>query len=217
MTDTLNLDDWLDGANRTERSVTLYARNDLLADIDELEAKLRQVEEVAVEDRVYGVGDPHRELQDKIDDLYVELDKSKLVFRVSFLDDDELQAITDQVKKDLKEDIDRAASAARAEAREKCKRLEITAVNDINTIIRTMANAAADAVVEKEADIRTITQAVVSPKVTLEQVRKLYRKVGEAQIKLLKQAYSKAAVEAPQVAVPKSSKPSPSDDGAMSS
>lgn len=217
MTDnTLNLDDWLDGAKRTERSVTLYARNDLLADIDELEAKLRQIEDVPAEDRTYGDGNPRLELQNKIDELYLELDKSKMVFRVSFLDDEELEAVTEQVKKDLKEDIDKAASAARAEAREKCKRLEITAVNDINTMVRTMANAAADAVITKEADLRTITQAVVSPQPTLAQARKLAKTVGEAQMNLLKQAYSRAAVEAPQVAVPKSSKPSQTDDGAMS-
>ncbi|KQR01488.1 hypothetical protein ASF74_07950 [Arthrobacter sp. Leaf145] len=217
MTDSINLDDWLDGAKRTERSVTLYARNDLLADIDELEAKLRQVQEVPFEDRSMGEPAPGKDLQDKIDDLYVELDQSKMVFRVSFLDDEELEAVTEKVKKDIKEDIDKAASAARAEAREKCKRLEITAVNDINTMIRTMANTAADEVIRKEADLRTITQAVVSPQLTLDRARKLAKTVGEAQMNLLKQAYSRAASEAPQVAVPKSSKPSPNDDGAMSS
>lgn len=217
MTETLNLDDWLDGAKRTERSVTLYARNDLLADIDELEAKLRQVEEVSEEDRTYGESAPGKDLQEKIDELYIELDKSKMVFRVSFLDDDELEVITEQVKKDIKEDIDKAASAARAEAREKCKRLEISAVNDINNMVRTMANTAADVVIQKEADLRTITQAITSPRITLEQARKLAKTVGEAQMGLLKQAYSRAAVEAPQVAVPKSSKPSPTHGGDTSS
>lgn len=217
MAESLNLDDWLDGAKRTERSVTLYARNDLLADIDELEAKLRQVAEVPFEDRSMGESAPGKDLQDKIDELYVELGESKMVFRVSFLDDDELEAITEEVKKDLKNEIDKAASAARAEAREKCKRLEISAVNDINTMVRTMANTAADEVIRKEADLRTITQAVVSPKLTLTQARKLAKTVGEAQMGLLKQAYSRAAVEAPQVAVPKSSKPSQTDDGDTSS
>ncbi|WGM21865.1 hypothetical protein QEH68_06740 [Paenarthrobacter sp. OM7] len=217
MTEALNLDDWLDGAKRTERSVTLYARNDLLADIDELEAKLRQIAEVPFEDRSMGDSAPGKDLQDKIDDLYVELDQSKMVFRVSFLDDEELEEITEQVKKDIKEDIDKAASAARAEAREKCKRLEISAVNDINSMVRTMANTAADEVIRKEADLRTITKAVVSPQLTLTQARKLAKTVGEAQMGLLKQAYSRAAVEAPKVAVPKSSKPSPTDDGVMSS
>lgn len=217
MAESINLDDWLDGAKRTERSVTLYARNDLLADIDELEAKLRQVQEVPFEDRSMGESAPGKDLQDKIDELYIELDQSKMVFRVSFLDDEELEAVNEEVKKDLKNEIDKAASAARAEAREKCKRSEVTAVNDINTIVRTMANTAAEEVIRKEADLRTITQAVVSPQLTLTQARKLAKTVGEAQMNLLKQAYSRAAVEAPQVAVPKSSKPSPTDDGAMSS
>lgn len=217
MTETINLDDWLDGANRTERSVTLYGRNDLLADIDELEAKLRQIEDIAPEDRNYGEGDPRRELQEQVDNLYIELDKSKMVFRVSFLDDDELEVIREKVKQDLKQELDKIASAARAEAREKCRHSEIKAVNDINVVVRSMASAATEAAVTKEADLRTMAQAIVSPQVTLEQVRKLYKKVGEAQIALLKQAYSRAAVEAPKVAVPKSSKPSPNNDGAMSS
>lgn len=217
MTEVLNLDDWLDGAQRTERSVTLYARADLLADVDELQAKLRQVEEVAEEDRSYGDSSEAAAIQAQIDDLYIQLDDSKMVFRVSFLDDEEVDAINEQVKKDLKDEADKAAVEARKEAREKCKRLEITAVNDINTITRQMANTAADEVLKREMNVRTIAAAVVSPKISVEQVRKLYKKVGDAQIALLSQAYTRAAVEAPQVAVPKSLKPSPTDDGATSS
>lgn len=217
MTEELNLDDWLDGSKRTERSVTLYGRADLLADIDELEAQLRQVKDIEPQDRVFGESATGSDLERRIDDLYIELDQSKMVFRVSFLDDEELTAISEQVKKDLKEEADKAAAEARKEAREKCRRLEITAANDINTFIRQMANTAADNVIEREINVRTIAAAVVSPKISVEQVRKLYKKVGDAQIKLITMAYSRAAVEAPQVAVPKSSKPSQSDDGAMSS
>jgi hypothetical protein len=217
MTESLNLDDWLDGAQRTERSVTLYARADLLADIDELEAQKRQAQEVAEEDRSYGESTAGADLQEKIDALYLALDQSKMVFRVSFLDDEEVDAINEQVKKDLKDEADKAAVEARKEAREKCRRLEITAVNDINTITRQMANTAADEVLKREMNVRTIAAAVVSPKISVEQVRKLYKKVGDAQIALLSQAYTRAAVEAPQVAVPKSLKPSQTDDGAMSS
>lgn len=211
-----NLDNWLDGIQRTERSVTLYARPDLLADIDELEAKQRQAAEIPEEDRAAGES-TGGVLQEKIDNLYIALDASKLVFRVSFLDDEEQNAIREGVKADLKAEADAAAAAGRKEAREKCKRLEITQPNDINTISRTMASTAADKVIEREVSIRTIAAAVVSPKLSVDQVRKLYTKVGDAQIGLLNVAYSRASNEAPQVTVPKSSTPSPTDDGPMSS
>lgn len=215
-TDDFNLDNWLDGIQRTERSVTLYARPDLLADIDELEAQLRTAAEIPEEDRSMGESTGGK-LQEKIDALYVALDASKRVFRVSFLDDQEQDAIATAVKAELKGEADKAAAEARQEGREKCRRLEITNANDINTLARTMANAAADAVIAREVNIRTIAAAIVSPKLSVDQVRKLYTKVGDAQITLLSMAYSRASNEAPQVTVPKSSTPSPTDDGRTSS
>lgn len=215
-TDDFNLDNWLDGIQRTERSVTLYARSDLLADIDELEAQQRQSAEIPEEDRSMSDSGGAK-IQQKIDALYLALDASKLVFRVSFLDDTEQNAIQESVKAELKDEADKAAAAARKEAREKCRRMEITQANDINNIARSMASAAADKVIEREVSIRTIAAAVVSPKLSAEQVRKLYTRVGDAQIALLSMAYSRASNEAPQVTVPKSSKPSPSDDGLTSS
>lgn len=215
-TDGFDLDNWLDGIQRTERSVTLYARPDLLADIDELEAQKRQAADIPDEDRSMGESTGGK-LQEKIDALYVALDASKLIFRVSFLDDQEQDAIATTVKAELKSEADRAAAEARQEGRDKCKRLEITNANDINTLARTMANAAADAVIAREVNVRTIAAAVVSPKLTVDQVRKLYTRVGDAQIALISAAYSRASNEAPQVTVPKSLKPSSTDDGLTSS
>ncbi|QFG09559.1 tail assembly chaperone [Arthrobacter phage TripleJ] len=215
--ETLDLDAWLDGAHRAERSVTLYARADLLADLDQLEAKLRQVAEIPAEDRSYADADEGAEIRARIDDLNIQLDASKLVVRVTSLEDTEYSEIVDQVKKDLKSEADKAASDARAEAREKCRRLEITAANDINAFIRPAANAAADAVIEREVSIRTIAAAVVSPKMSVDQVRKLYSRIGDAQVGLLSQAYTRASIEAPQVTVPKSSKPSQAGTGTTSS
>jgi hypothetical protein len=199
----INFDEWLDGVQRAERSVTLYARADLLADIDELEAQKRQVAEIPDEDRGYAESSGGK-LQEKIDDLYTQLDQSKLVVRVSFIDDEEQKDIQESVKRDLKTELDAAARAAREEAREKCRRLEITNPNDVNNVARSMANDAADAVAEREVSIRTAAAAVVSPRMTPDQVRKLYSKIGDAQFQLLTRAYSRAQNEAPLVAVPKS-------------
>lgn len=216
-TEPLDLDAWLDGAHRAERSVVLYARADLLADIDQLEAKLRQATEIPEEDRSYADGPAGADIQAEIDALYVELDASKLVVRVTSLEDTEYNDIVEQVKKDLKSEADAAAKKARDEAREKCRRLEITAANDVNAFIRPAANAAAEAVIEREVSIRTIAAAVVSPKMSVEQVRKLYKRIGDAQVALLSQAFTRASLEAPQVTVPKSSKPSQAGAGTTSS
>ena len=202
--EAFDVDAWLDGAHRTARSVKLYSRADLLADIDVLEAKLRSVKDVPDEDRSYADGDAAAEIQKQIDNLYIQMDASALEFRVTSLEDTKYQEIVDQVKKDLKDEIDAAASKARTEAREKCRRLEITAVNDINSFIRPAANAAAEAVIEREVSIRTIAAAVIQPVLSVEQVRKLYSILGDSQVALLSQAYTRAAIEAPQVTVPKS-------------
>ncbi|MHC6592428.1 hypothetical protein [Arthrobacter sp. C152] len=212
----INFDEWLDGVQRTERSVTLYGRADLLADIDELEAQKRQLADVPEEDRGYAESSGGK-LQEKIDALYIALDASKLVVRVSFIDDEEQKAIRDEVKRDLKAQLDEAAKAAREEAKEKCRRLEITNPNDINNVARNMANEAAEAVAEREVSIRTCAAAVVSPRMTPDHVRRLYSKIGDAQFKLLTMAYSRAQHEAPLVAVPKSSRPSSDQSGGTSS
>lgn len=216
-TEEFNLDAWLDGAKRTERAVTLYARADLLADIDKLKAQMRALAPTPEDDDSYASDGPAADLQAKIDALYIQMDASKIELRVSTLIDEEINTIEAEVKKDLKAEADAAAAAAREDAKVQCRRAEVTAVNDINSIVRQAATAAAQNVFTRETNIRTITAAVVSPKMTADQVRKLYRVLGDKQVGLISAAYSQASNEAPQVAVPKSLRPSQNDDGATSS
>ena len=215
-TPDFDLDAWLDGAKRTERAVTVYARADLLADIDRLEVEKRTLAAIPEEDRSLSDGDGSG-LQDQIDVLNVQLDKSKMELRVTFLDDEEQDAIREAVKKDLKEAADKAAANARKEALINCERTGITAANDKNEVMRRMALSAVNKVIEREVSLRTLADCVVSPKMSLDQVRKLYTKIGESQLAVITAAYSRASNEAPEVQVPKSQTPSRSDDGAMSS
>lgn len=202
------LDDWLDGAKRTVRSVNLYARNDLLADIDELEGKLRveraMQKEAGQLERALGDPDPTAQLQQQIDELYVELDRSKRTFRISFLGPDELDAIRERTIAAMKDQMDKAAADARRVAQDQAKREGLTTPADINQFVRATARAAASTLLEREVSINTIAEAMVTPKMTTDQVRSLYEKLGDSQIKLLSQAYSRAANEAPRVTVPKS-------------
>lgn len=212
-----DLDAWLDGAKRTERAVTVYARADLLADIDRLEAEKATEEAANGLERSFGdLATPAR-IQAKIDALYVQMDASKLELRVGTLVDDELEAIRTKTQAEIKGDLDEAAKNAREDAKVQCKRAEITAVNDINQIVRNAAMAAVKATLDREVNIRTVAAALVHPRMSVDQVRKLYAKIGDAQVGLISKAYTRASIETPQVQVPKSLAPSHSDDGAMSS
>lgn len=213
--ENFDLEAWLNGANRTERAVTVYGRGDLLADIDMLEKERRTVAAIPAEDR--SMGDGGSQIQARIDALMIELDASKLELRVTFLDDDERNAIQDLVKAEYKAEADAAAKKAAVEARESCRRSEITAVNDINQVVRRMTAQAANAVIEREIGFHAIAAAVIHSPMSVEHVRKLYKKIGDSQLELIRQAFTRASVEAPEVQVPKSLAPSPSDDGATSS
>lgn len=211
-----DLDAWLDGAKRTERAVTVYGRGDLLAVIDKLEAEQRTLASIPESDRAMGEGDGSH-LQGEIDALYAQMDKSKVEMRVTFLDDEEQAEIRDAVKADLKDEANAAARKAAVEARESCARAEIKVPAEVNQVIRRMTTEAASKVIEREVSIRTLAACLVHPVMSPDQVRKLYKVIGDSQLAVITAAYTRASVEAPEVQVPKSLQPSRTDDGAMSS
>ena len=214
--ETFDLDAWLDGAKRTERSVTVYGRGDLLAVIDKLEAEQRTLKAIPEGDRAMSDGDGSS-LQAQIDDLYLQMDASKLEMRVTFLDDEEQAEIRKAVKKELKAEADTAAREAAVEAREGCVRSEVKIPAEINQVLRRMTAAASNAVIEREVSIRTLSACLVDPVMSPDKVRKLYKVIGDSQLAVITAAYTRASVEAPEVQIPKSLTPSQIDDGAMSS
>lgn len=211
-----DLDAWLDGAKRTERAVTVYGRGDLLAVIDKLEAERRTLASIPDEDRALGESDGSN-LQGQIEALYAQMGGSKLELRVTFLDDEEQKKIRDDVEKDLEKEADTASREAAVEARKKCARAEIKVPAEINEVVRRMTTAAAEKVIEREVSIRTLSACLVDPVMDRDQVRKLYRVIGDSQLARITEAYTRASIEAPEVLVPKSLAPLPNDDGAMSS
>lgn len=96
---TFDLDAWIDGAQRTERSAVVYARPDLLAQIDHLDQAIASVRRVEPEDR--GVNDPTPEsLRQERDQLVAQFHASALEVRVRGL---------------TRDDIDEREKAAKAE------------------------------------------------------------------------------------------------------
>ena len=195
---------WLSAARRPERSVVVYGRADLLADIDQLEADLRAVVTIPDEDRAMGDASGS-DIEKQIDALYEQMGASKMVIRVRALIDNETELIRDkaEAEPDVKALMNSAASKARADAREHCKRAEVKAVNDINAFVRNAATAASSQVLTRETDLRILAEAIVSPKMSVAGVRAMLEAIGEPQVNLVKAAFSRASNEAPKVALPK--------------
>lgn len=217
MTDTTEIiepdfDDWLAGGERKAHFVTLYARADLYADIEELERKRVVADTVAEEDR--GIADaphnPNAELDDRINALWGQLDASKREFRVSSRTKDEVKEIRAAVVDELKTEADEASAKARQNAKENAKRLGITAANDINALVRNQAAQAYAEVIDAEVDIRVLAESISIRKgddwlpLSVAQVRALQKKLGGSQMNAINQAYARAAGEAPVVTAPKS-------------
>lgn len=86
----------------------------------------------------------------------------------------------------------------------------VTLPDDINKMVRAGANDAMNILINLETAVRTISQSTTVKvgdawhQVTPDQVRNLYKVLGEPQVDLLAQAASRTAHEAPEVTVPKS-------------
>lgn len=207
----IDFDSWLAGGERKAHFVTLYARADLIADIEELEKK-RVVEATVSEDdaSLGGEVSPNAALDEQIAALYLQLDASKKEFRVSSRTAPEIEAISEQVQIDFKDAADAAAARARTAGKEMAKRLGVTAAVDVNNFVRGKALEASNKVIEREVSIQAIAASTTVrvgdgwQQLTADQVRRLYEVIGESQVDALNRAFSRAAHEAPVVTVPKS-------------
>jgi hypothetical protein len=172
MTETpqdFDFDAWLEGAERPERSVTVYQKASLIADLDALEAKILAADDD--EDDVYERGltqaDPARKLRAEYQKLAKQFHDSALTIRVQGHDEDEKREIA-KANKDL---------------------------------------------LPGELGYVILADAITSPKVTADQLKRLAKKVGEAQFNQIPAAYQKASSEIPVVSADFLPKSSTRDDG----
>ena len=207
----LDLDSWLATGERNTHNVNLYARMDLIAEVEALESQRVATPEVSDMDKpLGGEENPNAELDAQINDLWARIDESKRVFRVTALTKQETDAIRETVLKESSDKIDEAAALGRAEAKKTCKRMEITVPADINAYVRIGVKEFSDKVINHETMLRMIADATKIQvgdgwkQLTLDQTRTLYEKLGESQIGLLADAAYKANNETPEVTVPKS-------------
>lgn len=206
----LDFDDWLAGGERTTHHVTVFARYDLIADIDALEKQRVHVPEVREGDEsLGGEENPNADIDDQIDALNARIYASKREFRVSALTDQETQQIREDVRKEHSTQIDAAADYGRAEGKKSAKRAGITAVNDVNGIIAKGGIEEASNLINHEVALRMIAQATKTRHggdwvpLSVDNVRAIYQKLGQAQIDRLADAASQASSDVPAVTVPK--------------
>lgn len=220
MTETTNepvdVEAFLDRGKRVRRAVDVFTRTDILADIDRLEKELRTIQSVPEADRSMGDGDGSS-LVAQIEALGLEVDKSRIELSVSFIDEEEREAIHDEVKAELKDEADAAAKKAANDARESCDRAEIKDRREVDQVVRRMTTEAAKKVIDREVGFRAIAACIVEPQMTVDQVRRLYKIIGDSQFELIRQAWLRASAEAPVVTVPKSQTPSLSPETSASS
>lgn len=207
----LDLDEWLAMGERTVHNVNLYARFDLIAEIDALEAQKQPVEEVPEGDEALGGNsDPNAGLDAEIDELKMRIHASKRIFRVTSLTDAEIAEIRETVLTECSEDIDKQAELGKNEARKTAARMEVKTPADVNALVRVNVNEFTRKFIERESRLRIIAASTTLMNngklvdLTLEQARTLYEKLGEAQMRLLSDANARATQDIPEVTVPKS-------------
>ncbi len=171
MTETpqdFDLDAWIDGAERPSRSVTVYQKAGLIADLDRVAEQITNAEDDAEEvDGPSMAGGGSAQLR-------VEYQRIAQQFHDSAL--------------------------------------TITVIGHSDEEKREFAQANKDAGPSGLAYI-VLADAITSPKATVEQVKKLEKKLGPAQFGLILSAYHKASTEIPVVSADFLPKPSTLDDG----
>lgn len=92
-----DLDAWLTDAKRPERSVTVYKRADLIADLDDLERRIENANRIPDDER--SLADDTQALEDEYLAKAAEFHASALTLRVQGLTEEEMTAINAEAKK----------------------------------------------------------------------------------------------------------------------
>lgn len=162
-----DFDAWLSDAKRPERSVTVYKRADLLADLDALERRIEEAKSVPEEDQ--SLVDSTDTLEREYEALAQQFHDSGITIRVKGLTQDEIDVISKKAKEEKR--------------------------------------------TESEIGRLQIEAALVSPKLTFDQLGKLSQAVGDAQMSKIVNAYQLATLQQPEVTVPFSRRSSGQGNG----
>lgn len=162
-----DFDAWLDGAERPQRSVTVYQRAGLIADLDALEARILAADEDGEDVDGPSMGGGVGKLRAEYAKLAKQFHDSALTVRVQGHDEDE------------KRELAKANPELQA--------------GGLGYVV--------------------LADAIQSPTATPEQLRRLAKKIGEAQFNQILSAYHQACTEIPSVSADFLPKPSSRGDG----
>lgn len=208
----LDFNEWLATGGRTTHYVGLYARMNLLADIEALEVQKVAVPDVpAGDESMGGEEDPNADLQTQIDELYRQIHASKKTFRVTALNEEEIEKIRQDFRKSSADKISEVAAEGRAEARRTAKRMEVTDPPELNTVVRAGAKKYTDDYISREVGLLIVANAakMQTPNgelvnLSYDQVRSIYEMLGESQLDRLVDASMQANSDVPEVTPSKS-------------
>lgn len=180
---TFDWNGWLNGATPVTRSVTIYQRPDLLADIEEIQTRIRIEGNIPDQDR--GLNDPKPEdLQQQLEQVVNEFRASSLVIRVRGRSDERQDRVSKAYRATLPKTPPPGETDEELEDRKNQQAVDET--------------------------LHQLADAIVSPPgITVDHLRKLVD-ISETQVKMLSAASGMADKEAPRVTAPFSPKSSPS-------
>ncbi len=212
MTTQFDPDAFIAGIRTAQTKVTIFQRADLAGELQAVEADLALFTDDG-EEQDLTAGAEKAELLEKQAELQAELENSAVEFIVRAIDPEEVEELAKAARKACAEKADQAAKEAAGYAREECRRAEIGDKNDIREAVRRAASNASSAIIQDETGHYVLSAAIVNEDgaqvFTPDQMRKVSNKIGEPQVKNLRDAFYDLTSTDPGSFVPKSLKPGP--------
>ncbi len=197
---TFDLDAFISGGSRPERTTVVYANNSLFADLDQARALLAKHE--GADQESLGGGSGTIELEAQIAELVEKLEASQCVVRVQALEVEELEEIQHDAETAVKDEADKAAAKAREIARIYCKREGIITPKDINERVRMTSREAYQRIFQRENAVLVLNRAIIEPVMDIPTTRRFLKTVGDAQTAQIWNKFTEARTMAPKVNVP---------------
>lgn len=204
MADILDVDAWLDGAEKPEERVIIYQRPNLASKLDELEREL----EIELDGDDESLGNARADaLKSEIAEVYGKLVDSEGTIVVTSLSRDEIDELGLKARDTAREAADKAANDARKMMAEQITREGVKDAKEKTELLRRASREASASVIAQETSLHVLAAAITEPKMTRDQVKRLGDKIGDGQLQKIMAAFNRVSSDAPKVTAPKSLRP----------
>lgn len=200
----VDLDQWLAGVTRPARTVVLYGRGDLQAELTRLDAQIKLMRDEPQPERAMGETSPLDDLKAQRSAIFKQITSSRMEFRVEGSLDNEVEEITASTRKVVADEIKAAQDEARTITTQSCKDLGFTAKETGEAMRRAVA-AAGDTVLNLAAlfeilggRVSTMTATGEWVPVGASRLKVLRDALGDPQFSLLRTAWIDATNKTPE-------------------